>query len=171
VILAGSLEHVKRDHSVVVQKNSLVGNNESHAAHISSEIVHMLATFGHFQAVVQESQINFVELVAELIGLHELVIFPVRTHNIASLYNIPCGIVKNGWINDKTTSLTSAMSCLAMWEPINPAPPPTQTFNLPFTSSSGWSFKNCCTTLLTDEVILGSQRDVELCLIFNEPQL
>jgi hypothetical protein len=59
--------------------------DESHATHISSKIAHMLASVGYLDTVLEQSKVNLVELVTELLGLHELVLMPVCTDYIATL--------------------------------------------------------------------------------------
>mmetsp|Transcript_33663 Transcript_33663/g.73446 ORF Transcript_33663/g.73446 Transcript_33663/m.73446 type:complete len:341 (+) Transcript_33663:111-1133(+) len=83
--LTGSLKHVERDLGVVVEQHSLVGHDEPHSAHIGGQVVHMLAPAGDLQAVLQQAEIHLVELVAELLHGHELVVLPIRTDNITAL--------------------------------------------------------------------------------------
>lgn len=86
MVLTSSLQHVEGDHGVVVQKNCLVGNDETHSTHIGGKVVYMLATLGDLQAVLQNTEINLVEFIAKLCGLHKLVIFPIGTNHITTLY-------------------------------------------------------------------------------------
>lgn len=59
--------------------------NESHSAHISGEVVDMLAARGDLQTVLQDAQIRLMELMAELGGRHELVLLPVSCNHIEAL--------------------------------------------------------------------------------------
>ena len=120
MVLTSSFQHVKGDHGVVVKQHRLVGDDESHATHISSKTVDMLTSGCDLDTVLQNSEIDFVEFVAELGLFHELVLFPVCAHDIAALQ-------KCGWSFNETEtglmilfevqmcwSFTSAISLFAM---------------------------------------------------------
>ena len=97
--MTSSFQHVKGDHGVVVKQHRLVGDDESHATHISSKTVDVLTSGSDFDTVLQNSEINFVEFVAELGLFHKLVLFPVCAHDIAALQN-------SGWSFDEAESMT-----------------------------------------------------------------
>mmetsp|Transcript_1725 Transcript_1725/g.2799 ORF Transcript_1725/g.2799 Transcript_1725/m.2799 type:complete len:211 (-) Transcript_1725:232-864(-) len=51
-ILARCLDHVERDHGVVVQDPRVVRLDEAHASHISSKVKHPVNALGNLEAVV-----------------------------------------------------------------------------------------------------------------------
>ena len=74
-----------------------------------------------------------MELIAEFLLLHEFVFFPISADNVAALVEDSCSDYKKE-LNSILVCLplfTSAMSFLAIWEPMKPAPPPMQTLTIP----------------------------------------
>mmetsp|Transcript_46583 Transcript_46583/g.93993 ORF Transcript_46583/g.93993 Transcript_46583/m.93993 type:complete len:397 (-) Transcript_46583:35-1225(-) len=79
---AGSLEHVEAEHGVVEEQHALVGLNETHPAHVRRQVKHLVAAFGGVDAALDAPQVELLELVAEVLGLHEFVVLPVRADHI-----------------------------------------------------------------------------------------
>lgn len=63
------LQHVEGHHGVVVHDDRVVGLDEAHAAHVRSQVEHVLAACGNLLAVVKDAQVNQVELIAERVLL------------------------------------------------------------------------------------------------------
>jgi hypothetical protein len=84
-INSSSLKHVKADHGVVVHDHRVVGLDEPHPTHISSKVEHMVDPRGHLEAVVHDPQVNEMELVAEHLLSHVLVLLPVRGDDVVAL--------------------------------------------------------------------------------------
>ena len=82
---SSSLKHVKADHGVVVHDHRVVGLDEAHPTHISREVEHMVNPRGDLEAVVHHPQVHEVELVAEHVLGHVLVLLPVRCDDVMAL--------------------------------------------------------------------------------------
>ena len=76
-VTTGGFEHVHGDGGVVKGEDGLVGDDESHATHISSQVVDLRTSFTGFAGDFQLAQVIVDELVAELVVLHEFVRLPV----------------------------------------------------------------------------------------------
>ena len=59
--------------------------DEPHATHISSKIKDMVDTLGDLQTVVHDPEINKVELMAEHVFSHVLILLPVRGNDVVAL--------------------------------------------------------------------------------------
>lgn len=69
------------DHNVVVQNNRVVGLNETHAAHICSEIIDFVDALAHLHAGVQIAQIYLMVLIAYFVVVEVVSVLPVRNTN------------------------------------------------------------------------------------------
>ena len=78
------LDHVKANHGVIVHNNRVIRLDESHAAHISCEVENMVDTFGDGKAVIHDAEIYEVELVAEHVIIHVLVLLPIRGDDVVA---------------------------------------------------------------------------------------
>jgi hypothetical protein len=65
VILASSLHYVEADHGVIVENYRVVRLDKAHATHICSQIEDMVASFADLLAVIKDTEINQMKLVAE----------------------------------------------------------------------------------------------------------
>ena len=93
-VLARGLDHVEGDHGVVVADDGVARLDEAHATHVGGQVVHLLGALGHRQAVLHLAQVHEVELVAEVLLLHELVALPVRGHDVVSFLLQAAGQVR-----------------------------------------------------------------------------
>lgn len=80
-----SLEHVEADHCVVVEDDRVVRLNETHASHISCEVEHMVDPRGDLQAVIHNPEVHEVELVAEHVLSHMLILLPIGGNDVVTL--------------------------------------------------------------------------------------
>merc|ERR1711871_290807 len=84
-IVTSSLQHVNGDHSGVVHDARVVGLDEAHATHVSSEVEHPLATCGSLDAIFDVAKVEELELRAELLLLEVLVTLPVDGDHMVTL--------------------------------------------------------------------------------------
>ena len=62
----------------VEHEDGLVRFNKPHPAHVSGEIVNVVAALGYFEAVVPVAQVLVVEDMAEIIVRHKFIFVPIR---------------------------------------------------------------------------------------------
>jgi hypothetical protein len=82
---AASLEHVEADHGVVVHDDSVVGLDKAHAAHVGGEVEDVVRALGDLEAIIHDAQVHEVELVAEHVLTHVLVLLPVGRDDVMPL--------------------------------------------------------------------------------------
>lgn len=82
---AGGFEHVEADHGVVVHDDGVVGLDEAHAAHVGGQVENVMRAFRDLQAIVHDAQVHEVELIAEHVLAHVLVLLPVRRDDVVAL--------------------------------------------------------------------------------------
>lgn len=80
-----SFKHVEADHGVVVHDHGVVGLDETHASHIGSKIEDVICTTGDLEAVVHDPEVDEMELVAEHVLAHVLVLLPVGGDDVVAL--------------------------------------------------------------------------------------
>ena len=60
-----SFKHIEADHGVVVHDHGVVALNEAHASHVGRQVEDMVSALTHFLAVLKDTQVDEVKLVAE----------------------------------------------------------------------------------------------------------
>lgn len=60
----------------------MVGLDEAHTTHISSQIEDMVDFLSHLQAIIHDSEINKMEFMAEHILCHVFILLPVRSNDV-----------------------------------------------------------------------------------------
>ena len=91
-----SLQHVERDHGVIVHDGRVVGLNESHSTHIGSQVEDVIASIDNLQAVIHDTAVHEMKLVAEHIFSHMLVLLPIGSDHIVTLaFQTSCKVAGN----------------------------------------------------------------------------
>ena len=67
LMLTRGLNHIERNHGVVVEDTRMVRLNEAHASHVCRKHIYPVDSLAHFQTIVERAKVQQVEFVAEVL--------------------------------------------------------------------------------------------------------
>lgn len=77
--------HVEGNHRVIVHDDGMVALDESHATHVGSKVEHMVTALHDLGTILEQTQIDEHEFVAEDILRHVLIALPVAGDDVMAL--------------------------------------------------------------------------------------